>query len=189
MKNELPAELPPERVTVICDPREQTPWDLRPLRTVRQTLDTADYAVLGAEHLCRVERKTLPDFVSCCGVERDRFTRELERLWAFPSRIVIIESSLAEIAAGQWRSKIGAAAVIGSIASWSAMGISFLFAGDREAAQKLAAKILYSAAKRQWVSARKLVGEVIPHGSPTRSVYPPETLAAFDPTLAEEAVA
>lgn len=183
MRNELPAELPPERVTVICDPREQTPWDLRPLRTVRQTLDTADYAILGAEHLCRLERKTLQDFIACCGLERDRFTRELERLLAFPSRIVIIEASLADLSAGQWRSKINAAAVIGSIASWSAMGIAFLFAGDRDAAQKLAAKILYSTAKRQWVSARKLVGQIVPPAKLSPNAVDPETIHSFCPPV------
>lgn len=181
MRNELPAELPPERVTVICDPREQTAWNLAPLRMVRQTLDTADYAVLGAEHLCRLERKTLPDFIACCGVERNRFTRELERLLAFPSRIVIVEASLADIAAGQWRSKIGPASVIGSIASWSAMGIAFLFAGDRAAAQKLAAKILYSVAKRQWVSARKLVGQIVPPTKLSPNAVAAETIHAFAP--------
>lgn len=179
MKNELPAELPPERVTVIIDPREQLPWNLAPLRMVRQTLDTADYAVMGAEHLCRLERKTLPDFIACCGVERDRFTRELERLLAFPSRMVIIEASLADLSAGEWRSKITAAAVIGSVASWSAMGIGFLFAGDREASQTLAAKILYSVAKRQWVSARKLVGQVVTPTKLSPNAPDPETIHSF----------
>lgn len=184
MRNELPAELPPERVTVICDPREQTPWNLAPLRMVRQTLDTADYAVAGAEHLCRLERKTLPDFIACCGAERDRFTRELERMLAFPSRIVVIEASLAELAAGQWRSKINAASVIGSIASWSTMGIAFLFAGDREGAQKLAAKILYSVAKRQWVSARKLMGQIVQPMRLSPNAVNPETIHSFCPVEA-----
>lgn len=181
MKNEIPAQLPPERVTVICDPREHTPWNLAPLRMVRATLDTGDYAVLGAEHLCRLERKTMPDFIACCGVERERFTRELERLLAYPSRIVVIEASLADLSAGEWRSKITAASVIGSIASWSAMGIGFIFAGDRDAAQKLAAKILYSVGKRQWVSARKLVGQVVPPTKLSPNAVDPETIHSFCP--------
>ncbi len=189
MKNGLPAQLDPPRVPVLYDPREQSPWDLAPLRMIRGTLDTGDYAVFGAEHLCRIERKTLPDFVACCGVERERFVRELERLLAFPSRIVIIEASLADIKAGQWRSRILPQCVVGSIASWSAMGISFLLAGDRDGAQRIAAKILYSVAKRQWASARKLVGEVTGEQPLSRNAQDPATLAAFDPTLAQEGAA
>lgn len=116
MRNELPAELAPERVRVFYDPREQQPWDLSPLRMVRKKLETGDYAVSGAEHLCRLERKSLTDFIGCCSSERGRFTRELERLLAYPTRIVVVEASLAEILAGQWRKQISVNSVIGSIA-------------------------------------------------------------------------
>jgi ERCC4-type nuclease len=187
VRNELPAELDPERVTALYDPREQQPWDLSPLRMVRRTLDTGDYAVSGAEWACRIERKTLTDFVGCCGSERDRFTRELERLLAYPTRIVVIEASLAELHAGEWRNHISVASVIGSIASWSAMGVNIMFAGDREAAQDMARRILFMVAKRQYIGARKLVGELVPKGLPARGSYPAETLAAFDPSA--EAVA
>ncbi len=41
----LPAKLEPESVEVTIDTREQTPLDVAPLRTVRGTLDTGDYAL------------------------------------------------------------------------------------------------------------------------------------------------
>ncbi|HVX15108.1 MAG TPA: hypothetical protein VHC22_28205 [Pirellulales bacterium] len=210
MRNELPAELDPARVTVVCDPREQTPWDLSPLRMERRALQTGDYAVDGAEHLCRLERKSLADFISCCTWERPRFTSDLQKLLAFPTRIVVVEASLAELSAGEWERRVSVQSVLGSIASWSAMGINFLFAGDRAAAQKMASRILYMVAKRQYNAARRLLGErrprhvaedrqddgglapradsaISPTGPdttrrPARGVYPQETLAAFDPT-------
>ena len=64
---------------VVVDSREQAPYDFAGAScyagtTVEQgTLSTGDYAPKGLEHLCAVERKSLPDFVACLGRERARF--------------------------------------------------------------------------------------------------------------------
>ena len=40
--------------TVIIDTREQTPWTFAELPTVRDTLDTGDYSVVGLRHVIAV---------------------------------------------------------------------------------------------------------------------------------------
>lgn len=66
-KIKLPSELKPEQVTAIIDNREQLPFDLSPLRTEAGTLATGDYSLKGLERRIAIERKSLSDYVSCCG--------------------------------------------------------------------------------------------------------------------------
>ena len=73
----LPAELKAEDVTAICDSREQLPLDLAPLKTVRGTLTTGDYSILGMENIVSLERKSLDDLLD--GAE-DLFGRLRNRL-------------------------------------------------------------------------------------------------------------
>jgi len=124
----LPAKLDPSQVTCIIDTREQMPLDLSPLRTEPGTLQTGDYALAGCDEI-RIERKSLPDLVACVGVERDRFSREVERLLAFRVRILLVESTWEQIeshepAFPQWRGKVSKESVIGSLLAWQAMGLS-----------------------------------------------------------------
>ena len=157
MTTNIPATIEPESVTVKIDPREQHPWSLEPLRTVEGTLQTGDYALKSFENSVVVERKSLPDLVSCCGSERARFERELQRLRGIESRIVIVEASWQDLQAGDWRSRISAKSVTGSILGWQGWGIPFHFAGDREAADKDASRFLYIAARRKWRQLRGLL--------------------------------
>ena len=104
--NALPAKLLPSSVIVIIDSREQLPLDLSPLRTVQGTLATGDYSLLGLEHLICIERKSLDDLLGCVGRDRERFERELQRMMAYPVRVLLVEATWAEIELGQWRSKV-----------------------------------------------------------------------------------
>ncbi len=145
----VPAELPPENVVVCIDNREQHPYTLGPLRTKLGTLTTGDYSIEHFEEEVVVERKSLPDLVACCGVERERFERELHRLRGIESRIVIVEASWADLQAGDWRSPISAKSVCGSVLGWMGWDIPFHFAGDRETADRDAARFLYIQARRR----------------------------------------
>ncbi len=156
----LPAELKPADVVAIIDTREQLPFDLAPLGAVSGTLASGDYSVRGMEHLVAVERKSLPDLIACCGVERERFERELQRLLGYPTRCVIVEASWHELNAGGWRSQLPPQSAVGSVLSWIGQGIPFLFAGDRASAQHAAAKLLYSAARRRYREIRSLLAPV-----------------------------
>jgi hypothetical protein len=45
-----------------------------PLRTVRDTLDTADYSLRGLEHVIAIERKSLPDLIA---IEREHLPERI----------------------------------------------------------------------------------------------------------------
>jgi hypothetical protein len=118
---------------IIVDSREQTPWNFpQDIQVERGTLATGDYSLAGLTDIVAVERKSLPDFIGCCsGDTRQRFRRELQRLRAFRCRAVIIEANLAQIIAGQYRSRIHPHSVVGTLFSWQTrFNTPFVLAGD-----------------------------------------------------------
>ena len=70
-------------------------------------------------------------------------------------------AEMAEIEAGDWRSKVTPAAAIGSLLGWVAAGLPVIMAGDHERAGKYVSRLLYIAARRRWREARSLVSEVL----------------------------
>lgn len=133
---------------VIIDSREQTPWVFHNLPSCQGTLSTADYSILHLEHLVGIERKTLADFVACCGYGRERFSRELLRLQGLRFRAVFLECTLADIEAGNWRGKMKPSQILGAIASWSTKyTLPVFFAGDHGQAGRFAERFLYHAAR------------------------------------------
>lgn len=152
----LPAKIEPSQVTAICDTREQLPLDLSPLRVQTRTLDTGDYGLLGSDHI-RIERKSLDDLLGCVGRDRERFDREVQRLLAYPVRVLLVEATWAQIELGQWRSKLNPEAVIGSLLGWQAMGLAVHMVGDHERAGRHAARMLFTVAKRRYRELRTLV--------------------------------
>ena len=156
----LPAELPTDRLTAIIDTREQLPLDLSPLTCEVGTLPTGDYSLRGLEASVVVERKSLGDLVACCGRERDRFQRELDRLRAYPHKLLLVESSFAEIDAAQWRGKVTPRVVHASLVAWQRDGIPVCLAGNRERAGIIARDFLVACARRRWRELRELAGVV-----------------------------
>lgn len=157
--NPLPATIKPEMVTAIVDTREQTPLDLTPLRTVEGTLTTGDYSVHGLEHLVAIERKSLPDLLACCGRERERFDREVQRLLAYRCRALVVESSWGTIEIGQWRSQLTSRQVLGSLLGWVEAGLPVLMAGSHGRAGEMVSRLLFTAARRRWRELRALAGD------------------------------
>jgi DNA excision repair protein ERCC-4 len=158
----LPAEpklehLPP----AICDKREQCPAVIDPWRVVRATLDTGDYSISSLETVVCVERKSEGDFLSCCGTERERFQREIDRMRGFPHKVLVVETTLDRINAGNWRSQITPAQAMGSLIGWAADGIPFFLAGDHEAAGKFISRFLFIAFRRRWREARALAAGIV----------------------------
>ncbi len=149
-------ELRIEDLEAICDTREQLPLDLSPLKCVRGTLTTADYSVSGLEHLIAVERKSLQDLIGVVAGGRERFEREIQRILAFPHRLIVVEGSLAQIELKQYRGDVAPNAVIGSILGWIARGIPILFVPSHAEAGKLVARFLFIAARRRWEEAQAL---------------------------------
>jgi ERCC4-type nuclease len=156
-RNALPAELSPAQVVAIVDTREQAPFDLAPLQMVEGSLTTGDYSFRGGEDVCRIERKSIADLVQCCGRERERFEREVERLFAFPSKALVIEGSWDDIERGDWRAQVSPKAVAQSLLSWISRGLPVVLPGNRERAADFTARLLFLSARRQYRSARAMV--------------------------------
>lgn len=159
----------PSDVTAVTDTREQTPLNLSPLGSVTGTLSTGDYSVLGLEHMISIERKSLPDFLSCVGSNRDRFERELQRMLGYETRAIVVEASWAEIEAGlwimnpnhyKWKSKVQPNAALGSALGWIAQGIPVVMAGSHERCSQFVSRLLFTAARRRWNELQSFAGSL-----------------------------
>lgn len=159
----LPAKLKPSDVRVLIDTREQSPWNLEPLQSEVGTLETGDYSLAGdgLRDLIRIERKSLPDLIGVVGAGRDRFEREIERLQAFPVRVLIVEASWQDIDSGDWRGKVTPETVRGSLGSWMVRGLNVVMAGDRTRAQSIACGLLYRVASHRWRELRTMAAGLI----------------------------
>jgi DNA excision repair protein ERCC-4 len=144
------ADLRYENLVAVIDTRDQLPLDLSPLRTVRGTLTTGDYSIVGLEHLVAVERKSLNDLLMCVGRERERFERCVQRLLAYPNRAIVIEASWSSIDLGQWRGDIKPKVVRGSLTGWMARGIPVILSGTAEQAGRDVAHFLFLSARHRW---------------------------------------
>lgn len=156
----LPAQMPLSAITALVDTREQTPLDLAPLRTETVTLATGDYSLRGLESTVAIERKSLPDLLACCGRERERFDREIDRLRAYPVRALIIEATWGDIEAGEWRSKLTPRQVGASLISWHVRGVPSVLAGDHRRAGRIVASILRRVAIHRWRELREFARAV-----------------------------
>ncbi|HPM84341.1 MAG TPA: hypothetical protein PLF81_26735 [Candidatus Anammoximicrobium sp.] len=170
----IPAKLRPEQVTAIIDSREQTPLDLTPLQVVTATLPTGDYSVQGLEHVVAIERKSLGDLLACVGRERARFDREVQRLLAYPVRVLIVEASWRNIEAGDWRTQVTAQAALGSLLGWMAAGLPVVMAGDHQRAGRYASRLLFIAARRRWREVRALVQAIAGDAHALEAGHTPE---------------
>jgi len=153
----FPAELKPEMVTCVVDTREQCPLDLSPLMSIRGTLNTGDYSVLGLESVVSVERKSLVDLLGCVGGDRERFEKEIIRMLAYPCRALVVEATWTELEAGKWNSKITPAQALGSVLGWICNGVPVIMAGDHERAGRYVSRLLFTAARRRYRECRELV--------------------------------
>lgn len=136
-------------VTILIDTREQAPFVFAEMPTRPKTLDTGDYSIAGLEHLIAVERKSIDDLLACCGRERDRFKRELQRLQAYRFRLLVVETDAAALEAGRWRSKLHSSHVLGSLAAWSAQfTLPVWLGGSHEACGRYVEKYLFQCVRR-----------------------------------------
>ena len=116
---------------IVIDTREQTPLVFPPtVPTIRGTLRTGDYSVMGYEDSFAVERKSLPDLVNTIIHGRARFERELERMRSIAFRRVLVTSPYGAVARGEYaHSKANPRSVIASITAFEARyNVPFIFA-------------------------------------------------------------
>ena len=158
---------PARAIVAIIDTREQSPLDLSAegLLVVRETLQHGDYSLKYPDlrkHIC-VERKSLADFVACCGVERERFMRECLAMRGYRWRFVVGEFNMDEILGHEYRSKIATNSVAATMARLMADGISFCLAGSPAGAAKIVGGILRLVAQ-DVIKFAKMATESLPAG-------------------------
>lgn len=136
------------QLTYIIDTREQKPWLLSPC--VRRRLFVGDYSVVGYESRLVVERKSLADLTHTLTRGWQRFRIEL----AFLSKMtkhpglsgtvaVVIESSVVDLQAHRYPSKVSPVAILHRIAMVERdYGIPFVWAEDRPKAVRWAQEFL-----------------------------------------------
>jgi len=148
-------------VRVIVDSREQAPFSFRGPRyegvTVEVgTLGVGDYSLAGLADKVAVERKELSDLVACLGRERERFERELARGAALDAFCVVVEASWADLAGGQYRSRLNPHAACQSVLAFAGRyRLPFFFAGSRAAAEYTAWGFLrqyLEGARKRWAA-------------------------------------
>jgi ERCC4-type nuclease len=107
------------RPTIIIDSREQAPLIFRNLTSGPGALTSGDYSFTGGEELFAIERKSIPDLVSCCaGSNRERFERELHRLRGYRFKRLLIVGTRAEIESGDYRSNIKPQSVLHTLSAF-----------------------------------------------------------------------
>lgn len=155
---------------VIIDTREQWRLEFPNLRATVDTLDAGDYSVAGLTHLIAVERKSLDDLLACCGRQRDRFKRELQRLRAYRFRLLVVEADAAALEAGDWRSQLQPAHVLGSLAAWTAQyELPVWLASDHAGAGRFVERYLYQSARcilQEREAAESFTGSASPEPEP-----------------------
>lgn len=128
------------RPAIVVDTREQLPYDFSSCgaEVVVRGLASGDYSLDGLEDRLSIERKNPQDFLMCVGRERERFERELERLWKIHNHpaggfaAVVVEADLSEIASPNEHSLVYPQAAAASLVSWSVKwGFPFVACSDR----------------------------------------------------------
>jgi ERCC4-type nuclease len=149
----LGALLPRSRpVEIIIDTREQKPYTFNPALVVpiRRALPAGDYSVAGLELLLAVERKSMDDFVGTVIRARERFYRELAKLSRYPRACVVVEGTLADLLAGNYRAHAHPESVFGSaLAITVDFGIPVFFCSSRSVACRFVEKYLLRGAARR----------------------------------------
>lgn len=118
---------------IVVDSREKKPLPFAHFPTERATLYTGDYSARGLEGSFCIERKSLADLVGSLTHDRDRFTRELERMRGYAFRRLLVIGSRSEVEAHAYRGKATPAAILGSLWAFEIRyGVPVVFAQTPE---------------------------------------------------------
>lgn len=139
---------------VICDTREQEPWDFTaavpPVAVTRATLGAGDYSLAGHEHEVAVERKSLDDYVQTIIHDRERYMRELERLRTYRLAAVVVEASWQDVVDHNYTSRATPASVFGMTCCFIVdYGVPVYLIGNRALAARFALRLLRRYAQNQ----------------------------------------
>lgn len=167
-----PQRLAVNPFTVICDSREQLPYEFTGMTdkngkallvpTKIKGLASGDYSIEGMENQLAIERKSLDDLYGSVTWGRDRFCREIERLNVLAAETaggfaaVVVEATWSEIVAPAdyrpgWENRTDPRSVEGTIIAWSIRypRVSWWPCGDRRGAECRTFSILRAFWKEQ----------------------------------------
>lgn len=145
------------RPTILVDTREQTPLSFS-FPSITATLSTGDYSVLGLEDNFTVERKSLSDLYGSLTSGRERFSRELQRMRAFPFARLLIIGSVQEIEAGSSRHRgINPRSILNSLDAIEARGITVVFAETNAIAANLVERWAFWSSRESLKRTRQLL--------------------------------
>ncbi|MEN6582999.1 MAG: ERCC4 domain-containing protein [Armatimonadota bacterium] len=135
---------------IVIDSREQRPYFFD--NAIRAALPAGDYSLEGLETTIAIERKSLQDWINTILRSKRRFRAELEKLQSYKFAAVVIESSVAEILSGDYRSDVSPQSLLGLTASimQSYTPVHIILAGDRPHAAALVAELLKLGGEREW---------------------------------------
>ncbi len=130
-------------LVIIVDTREQDPLKFT-LPSEQGTLTTGDYSIKGLERFVAIERKSPDDLVGCLKKgQRERFEKELSRGKGLDYFALVVESELAGLANGSYRSKMIPKAVIQSLLAFSVRyRLPIFFCPDRNHAARVIESLL-----------------------------------------------
>ncbi len=107
------------RPIIVCDSREQDRLYFTRLPSVVAGLRSGDYSFVGGEEEFALERKSIPDLVSCCvASNRERFSWELHRLRGYRFRRLIIVGDRDSIVRGEYRSQLNPKVVFSTLSAF-----------------------------------------------------------------------
>lgn len=136
-------------LVMVIDTREQLPLELKPFKTIRGTLKTGDYSVIGYEDKISIERKTLQDMIGCCGHGRERFTREMHRMQELEATAIVIEGNWASVDLNQYRGQMTPKQIRGAILGFSLFAkCAVHWADNRQQSDELVTQLLWISASR-----------------------------------------
>lgn len=129
-------------LTIKIDSREQLPYKFNHPTEVG-ALACGDYSLAGLENHVAIERKTIDDLIGCLTKGRARFERELSRGRALDYFALVLEASLADLANGNYRSKMLPKSAVQSLMAFSVRyHLPIFFCESRKYAQKITESLL-----------------------------------------------
>ena len=138
---------------IVVDSREQCPFRFEgyPVEVETGALASADYSLHGFTDRIGIERKSMQDLIHCLGPDRERFSRELQRLKAYDSSAVVIEQPQSVLRLGHYRSAMNAESAWQSVIALSMrFRVPFWFCDSRADAEAVTFNFLRHYARDRW---------------------------------------
>ncbi|HOR65811.1 MAG TPA: ERCC4 domain-containing protein [Candidatus Sumerlaeota bacterium] len=139
-----------EKLTIVIDSREQTPWAFSAdVRTVVSGLPAGDYSLAGFEDEIAIERKSFDDFLGSITRGRTRFEAELRKLRPYRFKAIFVEDAgWDDVLFQRYRAQVHPNAVFGTISALQVKyGLPVIFLPTPEIAAQMAERMLTLFAK------------------------------------------